>query len=223
MAKKKQASEFSDTDLWSLINYSTHDYIAARTLLREGLPGAGTTMAITAIEKMMKVILLKHGHEIVVGGSGHRLKPMLDNLKALDPTLFTSDQEIFIEHIDKAYKIRYPDNIDPDFRIFLPSLKILENLDVLYCGLMEREPLISISLNGRYFDMFFRGGAKKELLTTCNAHYQVSLRGSLSSNNQKCTAYSANKSGSSYMEWYKSSNKVKADNDWREPDGFNKW
>ena len=180
MPKTKQASEFDDNDIWSLLNYSTHDYIAARTLLREGLPGAGTIMAITALEKMMKVLLLKFGQEIVVVGSGHRLKPMLDKLLALDSTLFNTNQQIFVEHVDKAYKIRYPDNIDPNFRIFLPSFKILEHLDQLYCGLMNIEPLNTISPGGRYFDMFFKGGAKKSLLITCNVFYDSSLRGHLS-------------------------------------------
>lgn len=155
MPHTKQASEFSDVDRWSLINYSTHDYIASRTLLKDGQPGPGTIMAITSLEKLFKTLLIMKNQEIVVDGSGHRLEPMIDKLVSLDATFFTNDQIIFVKHIDKAYKIRYPDNIDPTFRIFLPSLKILENLDLIYCELLNREPLNQISPNGKYFDMFF--------------------------------------------------------------------
>lgn len=221
MPKVKQASEFSDTDRWSLLNYSTHDYIAARTLLKDGQAGPGTIMAITALEKMLKTLLILENQAIVVDGSGHRLAPMIDKLVAIDSTLFTSNQVTFVKHIDQAYKIRYPDNIDPSFRIFLPSLKIMENLDLLYCGLMNRPPLNTISPGGRYFDMFFSNGAKKSQLVECNVYYDSSLISKLSSSCQKCAAYSSN--GTSYIEWYKASNEVKANNDWSEPPNFNQW
>ncbi|MBK9719978.1 MAG: hypothetical protein IPO78_11120 [Saprospiraceae bacterium] len=220
MPKVKQAIEFSDGDRWSLLNYSTHDYIASRTLLKDGQAGPGTIMGITALEKMFKTLLIMKNQEIVVDGSGHRLAPMIDKLVHIDGSLFTTDQITFVKHIDKAYKIRYPDNIDPSFRIFLPSLKILENLDLLYCDLMNRNPLNTISPGGRYFDMFFSNGAKKSSLIDSNVFYNINLKGTLSSYNQKCAAYSSN--GTSYMEWYKDSIEVKADNDWSEPTNFNK-
>lgn len=103
MPKVKQASDFSSTDRWSLLNYSPHDYIAARTLLKDGQSGPGTIMAITALEKLLKTILIMNNEEIIVDGSGHRLTPMLDKLVIIDSTLFTYSQFKFIKHIDPAY------------------------------------------------------------------------------------------------------------------------
>jgi len=219
MPKIKQPSEFSDSNRWSLLNYSTHDYIASRTLLLNNQAGPGTIMAITAMEKLLKTLLLMLNEAIDVGGTGHRLEPMIDRIKAIDPSFINIDQEIFLKHIDKAYKIRYPDKVDPSFRIFLPSLKILEYLDMTYCQLIEKSPLNSISPGGRMLDMYLNGSMGKDKLCNCNSYYNPSLRGELYKRRQMCTSYS--EKDNSYIEWYKPSESVKPGNDWSEPNNFN--
>lgn len=69
--------------------------------------------------------------------------------------------------------------------------------------------------------VFFNNGAKKSSLIDSHAYYNNNLIGKLSSSCQKCAGYSSN--GTSYIEWNKTSNEVKADDNWNEPPNFNKW
>jgi len=88
-----------------------NDYIAARVLLNNGLEIQGATMASTAIEKYIKVVLAFHGKSKNV-----HLDKMADLVKLLNNCYFdvtTLMDKAFLEIIENVYKVRYIDKI-PD-------------------------------------------------------------------------------------------------------------
>ncbi len=145
MPKTKSRADFTDSILKGFINFSFHDYVAGRTLLLKNMPTQGTILGVTALEKLMKAICLLHGEDITVGGSGHSLSDMATKIKTHQNELLTDEDVTFIEHIDKSYKLRYPDNLSKNFELYLPSLKILENLDRVYCNLTTSGKVLELN------------------------------------------------------------------------------
>jgi hypothetical protein len=100
---------FENNNAFSFNTLAYNDYIAARVLLNNGLEIQGATMASTAIEKYIKMILAFHGKTKKV-----HLDKMADLVKALNDCYFdvTSLMDnAFLEIIENVYKVRYIDKI----------------------------------------------------------------------------------------------------------------
>lgn len=187
MPRIKSRSDFDDTQIRGLINFAFHDYIASRTLLRNGLASQGTILAITAIEKLLKAICLLHNEVIIVSGGGHTLTNMIDKLKIKDSSLLTLKDEEFLKFIEKAYKLRYPDNLSSAFKLNLPSLKILENLDRTFCRLTESKKVIELNPDKKMYDVYIT--QNNPFLKNKNVHFNPQLENKLSEEKQKYAKY----------------------------------
>ena len=190
MSRTKSRSDFNNSQIRGFINFAFHDYIASRTLLQKGLASQGTILAITAVEKILKAICLLHNEDIIVSGRGHTLTNMIDKLKIKDSSLLTSKDEEFLKFIEKAYKLRYPDNLSSAFKLNLPSLRILENLDRTFCRLTESKKVIEINPDKKMYDVYIT--QNNQLLKNNNVHFNAQLENKLSEEKQKYAKYESN-------------------------------
>lgn len=86
-----------------------NDYIAARVLLNNGLELQGATMASTAIEKYIKVVLAYYGKS-----KRFHMNNLTDVVDLLNDCYFDVTSLIdktFLEIIEDVYKVRYIDKI----------------------------------------------------------------------------------------------------------------
>jgi hypothetical protein len=100
---------YNNNNAISFNTLAYNDYIAARVLLNNSLEIQGATMASTAIEKYIKVILAYHGKSKNV-----HLDKMADLVKSLNDCYFDVTSlldKAFLEIIEKVYKVRYIDKI----------------------------------------------------------------------------------------------------------------
>jgi len=215
MPRTKTRADFSDAIIRGFINFSFHDYVAGRTLLMKNMPTQGTILGVTALEKLMKAICLLYDQTITVGRSGHALTDMATIIKAQEDALLTDDDVAFIEHIDKSYKLRYPDNLSADFDLYLPSLKILENLDRVYCKLTTSAKVMEINPEGKMYDVYIK--QNQQLLINCNVHFNPSLSTKLSDSKQKYAHY-VFQAGVGLKENFCWSNKVTHNGGWEKPE-----
>jgi hypothetical protein len=112
-----------DTMYW--VGWADQDYVAARILLLTGLVVQGATLACTAVEKYLKAVCTISGvsyqgigHDVckLNGVLHHKRIPLHVNIK-------------FLRFLNKAYKLRYPDELASGFNIALNSIATLVELD----------------------------------------------------------------------------------------------
>lgn len=106
------------------LNWADTDYVAARQLLRSGRIVPGTVLANTALEKYLKTLFIMFGLTIP------RSHDVRDLYARISPNLkrYKLNEE-FLEFLYKAYKLRYPDDLEPGYNICLCFVKILTELD----------------------------------------------------------------------------------------------
>lgn len=182
-SSKKSRVDFTEPELKGFVNFAFHDYLAARNLLSAGLSTQGVILCVTALEKLLKAVCLLSNGTIRVGAGGHDLKKLMNSIQRIDEQFFNSDELKFMRYINKAYRLRYPDNLKSPFKIILPSMKILENLDSLFCRIIEKEPLSNLNPGGTMYDAMKNVNAHK--LKNINVHFNESLRKQLSNQVQK--------------------------------------
>ena len=107
------------------VGWADQDYIAARILLLTGLIVQGSALASTAVEKYLKGVCKLAGIPCHVGHNVSKLNGLLHN-RAIRLQLNST----FLKLLDKAYKLRYPDELAPGFNVALNSISILVELDV---------------------------------------------------------------------------------------------
>lgn len=119
---QKNGNDATLTLKW--LNWADTDYIAARQLLRSGRIVPGTALANTAIEKYLKTLFIMFGETIPrshdVRELYTKISPKLERFKL---------NEDFLELLYKAYKLRYPDDLELGYNICLSFVKILTELD----------------------------------------------------------------------------------------------
>lgn len=222
--KIKSRSDFTDGDIKGFINFSFHDYIGARTLLRNHLPTQGAILGITALEKLFKAVCLLFDESIVVsGGSGHALSEMVRKINRHNSDLIEKGDEDFIKYIENAYKLRYPDNIIPSFKIFLPSLRILENIDRIFCRINEAEPIKTLNPSKKMYDVVKRNGMPD--LIEFNVHFDPILKNVLSELHQVFYLYGTVVIGQTkyFIEDFRWTRKIKHDDPWEIPSWANQF
>jgi HEPN domain-containing protein len=110
--------------VFHFIKWARADYIAARTLLLSGMLVQGAGLANTAIEKFLKARCLQMG---IAGGKTHDVGMLYALIKA-QATAFTLNER-FLRVLSKAYRFRYPDELEIGFNISLNQAKLLAELD----------------------------------------------------------------------------------------------
>lgn len=105
------------------LSWADKDYVAARRLLLDGLLVQGASLANTAIEKYLKALIVcqgktvKHGHD-----------PLTIYMQMKANSTLQLDEE-FLALLAKAYKMRYPDDLEAGYNIALSQALILDALD----------------------------------------------------------------------------------------------
>jgi hypothetical protein len=113
-----------DTIHW--VGWADQDYLAARILLLSGLVVQGAALACTAIEKYLKAVCTLSG--IPCEGAGHDVSKLNGMLHHRDVTLGLNAE--FLQLLNKAYKLRYPDELTTGFNVALNSIAILTETDL---------------------------------------------------------------------------------------------
>ncbi len=104
------------------------DYIAARTLLRQGFLVQGAIFSHSSIEKYLKLV-----HRIqnisfkTRGEKAHNLLKLYEKLKKNDSRKDLN--ESYLSLLVKVYKLRYPDRLNEEFNLALHQAKTLVGLD----------------------------------------------------------------------------------------------
>jgi HEPN domain-containing protein len=93
------------------IRWADADYLSARLLLLQGLLVQGAALANTAIEKYLKAVFC---HAQVKIPHGHAIDALYAKVKAIGPTNLDLN-ESFLRLLRKAYKLRYPDDLNKVF------------------------------------------------------------------------------------------------------------
>lgn len=115
------------------LNLAYKDYLAARVLLNSQLPIQGAVLASTAIEKYFKAILAFRGNK----SRGHLKKAHFEAVKNFDARLCRLLNAEFITLLQRAYSLRYTDDLPKNFNLVIASREFLAELD--YTAVMIQE------------------------------------------------------------------------------------
>jgi HEPN domain-containing protein len=105
------------------LGWADEDYICARTLLIGGFLVQGAVLSNTAIEKYLKAVMLVKGDKIM---KTHSVIRLYDRLKGNG---FAPLHEGYLRALGKAYKMRYPDDLERNFNLGLCQSQLLAELD----------------------------------------------------------------------------------------------
>nr|WP_315020195.1 HEPN domain-containing protein [uncultured Aminipila sp.] len=132
MKKYTEINEEQFKQISGFLNIAYKDYLAARTLLNNGLLYRGIIIANTAVEKYLKAYCLVQGSK----KKSHNAIKLYNEIKKNEPDLVicNSINSDFIEMISKAYELRYFDgailnNGNKNFYLCVAQKKILAELD----------------------------------------------------------------------------------------------
>ncbi len=107
------------------IRWADSDYLAARSLLIEGMVVQGCILANTAVEKYLKAL---HAHLEIPIPRSHAVQAVYRELVATGKSAVTLN-DAFLGALQKAYDLRYPDDLLDGFNIALNQMKVLAELD----------------------------------------------------------------------------------------------
>jgi HEPN domain-containing protein len=114
------------------VTWADEDYIAARALLLSGSLVQCSAFSNTAIEKYLKAILTLRGLTIPRTHDVAKLYGQTKTSGGIPPL-----NEGYLRALVKAYKLRYPDDLDTGFNISLAQFKLLAELDTTVCALRK--------------------------------------------------------------------------------------
>lgn len=109
----------------SFLGDSLNDYLAARVLFLSGLPQQAAILSSTAIEKACKAILAFHGNE----SHGHLKKAHWNAVRNFDRELFGKLSEDFLALNQRAYLLRYTDDLPSSYNLVIATREFLAELD----------------------------------------------------------------------------------------------
>jgi HEPN domain-containing protein len=118
--------------LW--LRWADTDYRSARLLLLQGLLVQGAAFSNTAIEKYLKSLFahrrlpIPHSHHVA------KLYELIKSESGSDLDL----NESYLRLLEKAYKLRYPDDAAEGFNIALNQVRLLAELDRTVKKITER-------------------------------------------------------------------------------------
>jgi HEPN domain-containing protein len=131
--------------------WARSDYRAARLLLGGGgeLLIQSAAFANTAIEKLLKTL---HRHLGTKTPRSHNVSALFQTLKEQTQTNIQIN-ESFLRLLVKAYKLRYPDDLEEDFNIALNEARLMVELDRTVKAILDRI-VITESGTGKTVDTF---------------------------------------------------------------------
>jgi hypothetical protein len=115
------------------LNMAFSDYIASRVLLNNRLLVQGVILASTAIEKHFKAVLAFKGNE----SRGHLKKAHFNAVENFDPRLYAALNEGFLHLLQKAYTLRYTDQLTVGFNLVIAQREFLAELDYTAITMQE--------------------------------------------------------------------------------------
>ena len=125
MQNKKIAKPSYTKDVVSFLGLGFQDYLAARVLINSDLLLQGAICGSTSIEKYFKAILAFRGNK----SEGHLKAAHLRAVKNFDPKLYASLNKSFLLFLQKCYKLRYLDDLAPNFNLLVTARPMLAELD----------------------------------------------------------------------------------------------
>ncbi len=121
--KQKRRSVPSGVEATNFVCWADADYICARAMLLDGFLVQGAALSNTAIEKYLKAVRLIFG---MGANQSHNVAELYASLKGKSvPSL----NEGYLRTITKAYRLRYPDDLEPGFNLVLRQWQLLAELD----------------------------------------------------------------------------------------------
>ena len=121
-----------ETLLW--LKWADADYRSARLLLLHGLLVQGAAFSNTAIEKYLKSLFAHRGRPIPHSHQVARLYKLVKNETGSNLDV----NESYLRLLEKAYKLRYPDDAADGFNIALNQVRLLAELDRTAKRIIER-------------------------------------------------------------------------------------
>ena len=166
-----------ETLLW--LKWADEDYRSARLLLRRGLLVQGAAFSDTAIEKYLKSLFAERGLRIP---HSHQVATLYDLIK----TETGSDLDVntsYLRLLEKAYKLRYPDDVTDGFNIALNQVRLLAELDRTVKKITQRFQIVRADNNEKMPLVLERAMQEKdEDILTENVAIDPSLGSGLFSN-----------------------------------------
>lgn len=108
-------------------NWADNEYIAARQLLLSNTLTQGGVLANTTIEKYLKALLVILNLPVPKGFKGHNICNLYDKVKNKGIKLDISEE--YLKLLFKAYRLRYPDDLEEGFNVAINRTKLLVELD----------------------------------------------------------------------------------------------
>jgi len=117
------------TEVGRWIRWGDADYLAARLLFLINLIVQATALSTTAIEKYLKAVCCFYSIKVPKGSKGHDVDYIYSVIKASAKTNTLALNEDYLRLLKKAYRVRYPDDLEDGFCIALNQAKMLSQLD----------------------------------------------------------------------------------------------
>ncbi|WP_284037470.1 HEPN domain-containing protein [Neobacillus sp. 114] len=138
------SSKFARISGFLTVGY--RDYLAARTLLINGLLFRGIILSATAIEKLLKVFIVLNGSS----KKTHQVDKLFAEVITFDAELSKKLNEDFMDFLSRSYNLRYFDNQvfnnpSKPFKLSVAQYKTLAELDFTAITILNS---ISVSING---------------------------------------------------------------------------
>ena len=118
--------------LW--LRWADTDYRSARILLLQGLLAPGAAFSNTAVEKYLKSLFSHRGRPVP---HSHQVEKLYKLVKSETGSNLDVN-ESYLRLLEKAYKLRYPDEAKDGFNIALNQVRLLAELDRSVKKIIER-------------------------------------------------------------------------------------
>jgi HEPN domain-containing protein len=141
MATRSSGQTAKETLLW--LRWADEDYRSARLLLLQGLLVQGAAFCNTAIEKYLKSLFAHRGRPIPHSHQVARLYGLIKSETGSDLDV----NESYLRLLEKAYKLRYPDDATDGFNIALNQVRLLAELDRTVKKIIERFQIVRTDRN----------------------------------------------------------------------------
>src|SRR5208282_890929 len=123
MNTSQSGKDAEKTLMW--LRWADTDYLAARLTLLAGLLVQGAALSDTAIEKYLKSLF---SHRQLPIPRSHRVSELYERIRKETGTDL-SINESYLRLLEKAYTLRYPDEVTEGFNLALNRVRLLAELD----------------------------------------------------------------------------------------------
>jgi HEPN domain-containing protein len=145
-----------ETLLW--LEWADTDYRSARLLLLQGLLVQGAAFSNTAVEKYLKSLFAHRDRPIPRSHYVARLYQLVRNETGSNLDV----NESYLRLLEKAYKLRYPDDAKDGFNIALNQARLLAELDRTVKKIIERFQIVRTDRNEKIMLVLERAVQEKD-------------------------------------------------------------